>query len=416
MGRDSRRAIAINAEGHELRIEDYVKEGRKGQVLHIHQSFFAFLYNREITENGSVFVTRARSLISLAPKNMLKPGGAPDLSKMNPPIGGAAPVGGFVGSGAMGRGPRDRLIGVNVVVVVGTFKGYIGIIKDTNGPQARVELNTENKVITIEKDKLKRPGKNGGPPQPLEAYSRNMGPPTSTFNGARTPNPYDFGSKTPAWGSSGWTPNPYGGAGGRTPAWNASARTPNPYDSGGKTPAWNVSTRTSNPYSDSGKTPAWIASSRTPNPYSGSSSWGGAASGPSGAGPSGNSGPGWGGATPARGWGGATPARAPNGWGSSGASAEDSWNDSSDNHAPYSAPTPGALGTPTPGASGAGAPTPGVYGASTPRTYSAPTPSFARTPGVAATPFVPGSVLDAISAPVFGMQPFSLFFPPAYPN
>lgn len=343
MGRDSRRAIATDAEGHELRIEDNVKEvdgevyylplfllylahlhrpqGRKGQVLHIHQSFFAFLYNREITENGGVFVTRARSLTSVAPKNMLKPTGAPDLSKMNPAIGGA-PMGGFVGSGAMGRGPRDRLIGVNVVIVKGTFKGYIGIIKDTNGPQARVELNTGNKIITIEKDKLKRPPKRPGDhPLPLEAFNPHMGPPGSTYNGGRTPNPYtDFGSKTPAWGASGRTPNPYGG--GRTPAWNVSARTPNPYESGAKTPAWNVSARTPNPFAEGGKTPAWNVSSRTPNPYS-SGGW--ATPGHGGAG-GGGGGSGLGGATPAR-WGGTTPARASNNWGSGsgGDSTDDHW-------------------------------------------------------------------------------------------
>ncbi|KIJ26376.1 hypothetical protein M422DRAFT_100754, partial [Sphaerobolus stellatus SS14] len=147
-GRDSRRAIATDATGHELRVGDNVKEidgeGRKGQVLHIHQSFFAFLHNREIAENGGVFVTRARSLTSIAPKHVLKPGVNPDLSKMNPAVGSAT-MGGFVGSGS--RGPRDRLIGTHVIVIKGTFKGYIGIIKDTNGSQARVELNTGNKII-----------------------------------------------------------------------------------------------------------------------------------------------------------------------------------------------------------------------------------------------------------------------------
>jgi transcription elongation factor SPT5 len=73
---------------------------------------------------------------------------------MNPAM--AAPTGGMVGSGNMGRGPRDRLIGENVVVVVGLHKGYLGTIKDTNGALIRVELKTNNKVISIEKDKLKR--------------------------------------------------------------------------------------------------------------------------------------------------------------------------------------------------------------------------------------------------------------------
>jgi transcription elongation factor SPT5 len=71
---------------------------------------------------------------------------------MNPTIG--APTGGMVGSGTMGRGPRDHHIGLNVMVIKGTHKGYAGTIKDTNGAIARVELRSGNKVVTIEKDKL----------------------------------------------------------------------------------------------------------------------------------------------------------------------------------------------------------------------------------------------------------------------
>lgn len=71
---------------------------------------------------------------------------------MNPAL--SAP-GGMVGSGTMGRGPRDRLIGITVCVTKGPHKGYVGIIKDTNGPIARVELLTNNKVITVDKEKLK---------------------------------------------------------------------------------------------------------------------------------------------------------------------------------------------------------------------------------------------------------------------
>ena len=74
---------------------------------------------------------------------------------MNPALSGGAVTGGMVGSG-MGHGMRDRLIGVIVTVVKGPQKGYVGTIKDTNGPNARVELNTNNKVITIEKQKLYR--------------------------------------------------------------------------------------------------------------------------------------------------------------------------------------------------------------------------------------------------------------------
>ncbi|KAH7910380.1 hypothetical protein BJ138DRAFT_1114128 [Hygrophoropsis aurantiaca] len=374
MRRDSNRSIATDSEGHELRPQDNMKEidgeGRKGRVLHVHQSFFAFLHNRDVAENGGVFVTRARSLTSLAPKgNLLKTG--TDLGKMNPAVAGGAPTGGMVGSGAMGRGPRDRDIGVIVWVVKGQYKGYTGAVKDTNGPMARVELNTGNKVIAIEKEKLYRKT-HEGKLVPLSAYNHHtMGPPRqgggSNFaNSARTPNPYAAaGGRTPGWGS-GRTPNPYGAGEGKTPAWNASSRTPNPHADGGRTPAWNASARTPNPYLDAGgKTPAWNASARTPNPY-GSTSWGGTTPAQS------SSQPGWG-----EGFGGASPRPA---WGVGGSSparpAENSWEGDA---SAWTAPTPAAAATPgyfapqTPGAGYPSAATPsGVWSSS--NALSAPTP------------------------------------------
>ncbi|THH21383.1 hypothetical protein EW146_g130 [Bondarzewia mesenterica] len=395
MRRDSYRAIATDSEGHELRINDNVKEtdgeGRKGRVLHTHQSFFAFLYNRDIAENGGVFVTRARSLASLAPKgNILKPG--TDLSKMNPALNG-----GMVGSGNIGRGPRDRLIGVTVTVVKGPFKGYVGTIKDTNGPIARVELNTGNKIITIDKDKVKRRNPSGKL-ELLEAYG-SMGPPHGGFGGRASKsgpfasNPFEyFGGGTPR-GDQGRTPNPYADGQGRTPAWNnPSSRTPNPYADATRTPAWNVSSRTPNPYAqDSNKTPAWNASSRTPNPYAGSgpgvggwggttpkstsgwggatpNAWGGATPKPPSAGNTA-----WGGASPARNvaWGGATPGRPSGGWG------EEDWGAAT-------APTPVYAGAPTP----ATAPTPAASGSYVGSVWNAKTPAgifqgdmAAETPG-----------------------------------
>uniref|UniRef100_A0A0W0G1Y1 Transcription elongation factor SPT5 n=1 Tax=Moniliophthora roreri TaxID=221103 RepID=A0A0W0G1Y1_MONRR len=365
MRRDSNRAIATDSEGHELRINDNMKEvdgeGRKGRVLHIHQSFYAFLHNRDIVENGGVFVTRARSLISLAPKgNLIKMAPGTDLSKMNPAL--AAPTGGMVGSGPMGRGPRDRLIGVSVTVIKGPHKGYVGTIKDTNGAIARVELHTGNKIISIEKAKLHR-RLNDGKTEPLEGpgatWGRNnrgnnnsMGPPQVP----RTANPYAAaGGRTPGWGG-GRTPNPYASGDSRTPAWNASSRTPNPYADGGRTPAWQPSSRTPNPYANGGQTPARNATQPT-------SSWGGAT-------PGRNSG-GWG-SGDSGGWGGATPGRGAE-WGS------EVWN----------VPTPAA------------APTPGLAPAATPA-FSAPTPGFfglgglsAPTPGM--IPETPGAAFDDLS-------------------
>ncbi|KAF9011770.1 hypothetical protein BDQ17DRAFT_1344799 [Cyathus striatus] len=413
MRRDSNRSIAVDSEHHELRINDNVKEmegeKRKGRVLHIYQSFYAFLHNRDIAENGGVFVTRTQSLASLAPKgNMIKPAGM-DLSKMNPAM--AVPIGGMVGSGAMGRGPRDRHIGVTVVVVKGAHKGYAGTIKDTNGQIARVELRTGNKIISIEKDKLYRRLPDGK----LEPLDKPMGfgggrgghngggrrggaPFSGGYGGGANSQQLPSGGRTP-WGGAGRTPNPYAAESGKTPAWGATGRTPNPYADGGKTPAWSAGSKTPNPYADSGKTPAWSAGSKTPNPYAaaaaagGEGGWGGATPG-RGTG-------GWGGATPGRpassssaptgGWGGATPGRTTSsatsgGWGAGG---DSSWGGASPGRGEWggntwSAPTPAAAAwsAPTPAA----AATPGMHLGQTPAAYAAvfsgADGSSAMTPGV----------------------------------
>ncbi|TFK25420.1 transcription elongation factor SPT5 [Coprinopsis marcescibilis] len=341
MRRDSSRAIASDAEGHELRANDNVKEvdgeQRKGRVLHTHQSFYAFLHNREITEHGGVFVARARSLVSLAPKgNALKNGGA-DLSKMNPAMMG----GGMVGSGALGRGPRDRHIGVTVMVTKGPHKGYGGTIKDTNGNTARVELRTGNKMISIDKDKLRKIAPNGdllflhqnAPPGNNSSNNNNSNsnawgaPPSWTNSGGAS------GGRTPFQGSSSKTPNPYAVGGGKTPAWAPGSRTPNPYAAeSGKTPAWNAGSKTPNPYADGGRTPAWNVSSRTPNPYA------------TGANAGASSGTAYGGATPARSW--DASANSSSGWLGAGSDGSATPRQSSWGNDWVSAPTPAAAATP----------------------------------------------------------------------
>ena len=72
---------------------------------------------------------------------------------MNPALGDGR-QGGMVGS-QMARGPRDRLIGQTITVGQGSYKGYKGIVKDTNGNMARVELNTGNKLVMIDKNNLR---------------------------------------------------------------------------------------------------------------------------------------------------------------------------------------------------------------------------------------------------------------------
>jgi transcription elongation factor SPT5 len=59
------------------------------------------------------------------------------------------------GSGGMWRGPKDKFISLPVIVVKGPQKGYLGIVKDANGNLLRVELTSNNKVVTYKRSKLK---------------------------------------------------------------------------------------------------------------------------------------------------------------------------------------------------------------------------------------------------------------------
>ncbi|KAJ1301230.1 hypothetical protein OPQ81_003639 [Rhizoctonia solani] len=375
--RDSNRAIATDSQGHEIRVRDNMKEidgeMRKGQVLHIHQSTYAFLFNREIAENGGVFVTRARSLVSVAPKG---PGAGMDLSKMNPAMMG----GGMVGSGIMTRAPRDRLIGVHVMVTKGLQKGYVGTVKETNGNLVRVQLVAGNKIISIEKDKLRMKGPDGKYVPVSDGFPRrnnmsSMGPPVAAGanGGWGTPGNRAGGAASPGRMQSPYLTN----TGGKTPGWD-----------GSKTPGWGDGART--PFGG-GKTPMHPGGDsfggKTPGGAGATSSWGGATPGR----------PAWGGATPGRpsgGWGGATPARSTP-W--AGLEQDlvgtlkggtplggDEWGGTADT--PYTAPTPGAglMSAPTPGAA-LSAPTPGGGAFS-----SAPTPAFGSSYGSAPTPGVFG--------------------------
>ncbi|KAM0750817.1 transcription elongation factor Spt5 [Meredithblackwellia eburnea MCA 4105] len=428
---NSRDVVATDQEGYDIKAGDEMKEvgsgnsreGRKGRVLHVYRSIFAFLHNRDYVENGGVFVTYARSLTSTAPKGANRP----KSQQLNPELFGKQPVP-QAAAGVTQR--RDGRIHRKVSVTRGPQKGYAGVIKDVTGQMARVELYTNSKVITISLESLKeqkpdgslvplmeRPG--GGPgygarggggggggfAAPGGGYSTGSNGSALGGQNGRTPFPA-YGGKTPAWNGGrtpaprydgGRTPAPNSGAGGawdansgRTPmvqsgassAWNAGSRTPGPAAGAGND-TWNPSSRTPFHAGGASSSDPWSASSRTPH-HPGAFNDGGRTPDPRA-----------GGRTPA--YGGrstyAAPTPAPqepatpawdNDWGGAPTPAA-------------TAPTPGPSraypqtpGAPTPAA----APTPGAYGsAPTPAPYfAAPTPGPAPTPGVYGSAPTPAGV------------------------
>lgn len=125
---------------------------RSGEVINIFRSLFVFLHNRELSDNNGVFVARASALVSVTPKAA---GG--DIGKLNPALQQQLPYGGasLMPPPAINVN-KNRLINTLVVVVKGTSKGLMGIIKDVMGENARVELATNNKTLTINMSSLKR--------------------------------------------------------------------------------------------------------------------------------------------------------------------------------------------------------------------------------------------------------------------
>ncbi|KKK15633.1 transcription elongation factor SPT5 [Aspergillus rambellii] len=399
-----RDAVATDRNGAEIRHGDTVKEvygeQRNGVILHIYRSFL-FLHNKSQAENAGITVVRTTNVVTVSAKGGRSTG--PDLSKMNPAMMRNGAPGSMMAPPPARNMGRDRLVGKTVLIKKGPYKGLVGIVKDTTDTQARVELHTKNKILSIPKELLvvKDPltgqtidisrGK-GGPRVP----HGNSAAPPSGWQASRTPMAAGDSSRTPAWGGamSSRTPAWGGGGGGlgsRTPAWKADgSRTSNPYDgsrtayggTGSRTPAWNAGART--PYggssgSGSSDFDAFAAGSRTP-------AWGSANTGNR---------------TPAWSMGGSS-----GGASSSNGTKESRGYDAPTPGAAYSAPTPGAYGgaptpgasAPTPGAWAESAPTPGAFNAPTPggpsrRAYDAPTPAadFDSRPYDAPTPAMGGA-------------------------
>ncbi|EGC41157.1 transcription initiation protein spt5 [Histoplasma capsulatum var. duboisii H88] len=416
-----RNAVSTDRNGSEIRCGDTVREftgeQRTGAILHIHRSFL-FLKNKDASDNAGIIVTRASNVTTVATSGgRLASRSAPDFSRMNPAI----QKNGMNGSGmpppkSFGR---DRTIGKTVTIRKGPFKGLLGIVKDTTDTQARVELHSKNKVITVDKDMLsiKDPitgasidlsrygGRGGGGVgRGRTPHSSSAAPPD--WSGSRTPLAANDSSRTPAWRSSSSRTPAWGSAtasGSRTPAWKADgSRTSNPYDAsrtaygGGRTPAWTSGTKT--PYdsssgfgsSSTSGFDAFAAGSRTPA-YPGAGSrtpaWAPGSAAPPPIGHSSGSKGGYDAPTPGADYSAPTPG--PYGSASTpGATAATprGWADN--------APTPGAIHAPTPDASGYSAKRPGeLYDAPTPaamssmgggRPYDAPTPAMGM--GIPATP------------------------------
>lgn len=154
-----RHGAATDRNGSEIRVGDTVKEvsgeAKQGTILHIFRAF-AFLHNRDQTENAGVFVCRTNNVATIIAKGGRITTGqssGPDLTKMNPAMirnQGNMPPPPVIPK----QGGRDKTIGQTVTIRQGEYKGLLGIVKDATETHARVELHTKGKTISVDKMKL----------------------------------------------------------------------------------------------------------------------------------------------------------------------------------------------------------------------------------------------------------------------
>jgi transcription elongation factor SPT5 len=150
-------AVATDRNGSEVRIGDTAKDlygdNQKGEILHIYRSFL-FLHDKEQLENSGIFVARSTNVMTVAAKGGRATANVgPNLSKMNPALQRNGMNGNSVMAPPKSMG-RDRLMGQTVSIRKGPHKGLMGIVKDTTDTQARVELHTKAKIVTVDKEIL----------------------------------------------------------------------------------------------------------------------------------------------------------------------------------------------------------------------------------------------------------------------
>jgi transcription elongation factor SPT5 len=242
--RDTRRAVALDSEQNQLNVEDHVKvtdgphSGRQGQIKHLYRGY-AFVHSRMYTENGGIFVCKTRNLkLAGGITRTTVDSSAVGIPYMSPRVmpsprntGG----GGFnAGNPMNNRGGRDKadleMIGKTIKINRGPYKGYIGIVKDSIGATARVELHASCQTITVDKTRVEIVGgQQGARVGNLSTYARTpMYGSQTPMSGSRTPM-YSDGSRTPMHDGS-RTPMYEGnrtprGAGSQTPSYDPS-RTP----------------------------------------------------------------------------------------------------------------------------------------------------------------------------------------------
>lgn len=156
-GRDDRKALANDMNNQTIESGDVVEvidkdRKQKGVVLHIHRGVL-WCHSRDVAENSGVFISKGRSCVVVSAK------GGRNINDSNAGRGQPVPMSrGAHSSGGMGRGRgrggRDPLVGQTVRITKGSYKGYMGLVRDVTDVLARIELQSQARTVSVEKVKL----------------------------------------------------------------------------------------------------------------------------------------------------------------------------------------------------------------------------------------------------------------------
>lgn len=234
---ENKKAVALDKNNCPIQVKDQVTvmdgpyKGKTAVVKHIFRAY-TFLHSKAVMEFGGMFVCKARMIQvigSNSNRGMATGFTAPNMNsgfmspKITSPLHPSAGKGGDGGNQTMSSntfGGRDResaaLIGKTIRIVRGSYKGHIGIVKDAIQANARVELHSDCKTITVSMNNIKLADGGVIPESAMGSMYTRATPAYSAAtpsHGGRTPShagmqtPMHDGSATPMH-NTGQTPRP----------------------------------------------------------------------------------------------------------------------------------------------------------------------------------------------------------------
>jgi transcription elongation factor SPT5 len=173
----NRNATALDSQNNNLNASDTVNvldgpfTNRQGQIKHIYRHF-VFIICRTLTENGGLFVCKARNLLLsggtskisyvpssnpinapyMSPRIVSSPSSSSGDRTPNSTIGGGGIKQPF---SSLNNIRRDAsLIGQTVRISQGPYKGYVGIVKDATESTCKIELHAKCQTITVDRNRI----------------------------------------------------------------------------------------------------------------------------------------------------------------------------------------------------------------------------------------------------------------------